>query len=128
MTLDGYLGSEMRLGDRAHVLRVLHELPFLLGMRTLAAPVVHAAPGNGLKDPGGWTGFVVIEESHISIHTFPKLRFVSIDVYTCRNGLSVQHLADYLREQFKLTQIELNFLRRGLLFASLAQNHAPVIN
>jgi len=47
------------------------------------------------KDPGGWSGFVIIAESHISIHTFPARRFVSIDVYTCKNGLKKDFIIFY---------------------------------
>ncbi len=39
------------------------------------------------KDPGGISGFVMIAESHFSLHTFPARRFVTLDIYTCQNSL-----------------------------------------
>ena len=33
--------------------------------------------------PQGVTGVVIIEESHISIHTWPEKNYVAIDVFTC---------------------------------------------
>lgn len=35
-------------------------------------------------DDEGITGFIVIAESHISIHTFPYKRFAFADVFSCR--------------------------------------------
>lgn len=34
-------------------------------------------------DEGGVTGVVVLAESHLSIHTWPEKRYVTIDVYVC---------------------------------------------
>jgi len=113
VTVDGYDGSFDKLNSKDVVLNCLRELPDMLDMHPLAEPVVYLAPGNDKKDPGGWSGFVVIEESHISIHTFPARGFVSIDVYTCKNGLSVDHIVNYFVQQFVLKETEVNFIERG---------------
>jgi S-adenosylmethionine decarboxylase len=113
LTIDGYGGSEQMLNDRNIVLGCLNELPTLLGMKTLSEPMVYEAFSNGIKDPGGWTGVVVIMESHISIHTFPKRGFVSIDVYTCKNGMDNDFIVDYFKNKFHLQDIETNFIKRG---------------
>lgn len=55
-------------------------------MTALSATEVYYAASNDKKGPGGWSGFAVIQESHISIHTFPERGFLSADVYTCRNN------------------------------------------
>jgi S-adenosylmethionine decarboxylase len=112
-TLDGYRGSYEKLGDRELVLKTLYELPAILGMHMLAEPVIYFAKGNDVKDPGGWSGFVVIEESHISIHTFPARGFVSIDAYTCKNGLDCERIKQYYRDTFELGDTETNLIVRG---------------
>lgn len=117
--IDGYGGDYEKLNDEKLVLRCLEELPGKLGMTKLAKPEVYFAPGNGKKDPGGWSGFVVIAESHISIHTFPAKGFVSIDAYTCINGLNKKLVVDYFKEAFGITEIEENFVKRGLKYLSL---------
>lgn len=33
--------------------------------------------------PVGVTGVVLLAESHLSVHTWPELRFVAVDVYVC---------------------------------------------
>jgi len=116
LTIDGYGGDESLLGNEKLVLSCLSDLVEKLGMRTLAEPVVYKAEGNSGKDPGGWTGFVVIQESHISIHTFPKRGFISADVYTCKNGLDTELVINLFRDKFKLRDVEKNFLIRGLYY------------
>ena len=37
--------------------------------------------------PQGVTGIVIIEESHLSIHTWPEYGYASVDFYTCGDGL-----------------------------------------
>lgn len=113
ITIDGYEGSEEKLNDKNLILFCLSDLVVNLGMRELAPPQVYFAEGNESKDPGGWTGFVIIEESHISIHTFPKRLFVSADVYTCKNGLNKELILEYFKEKFLLKDVELNFIKRG---------------
>ena len=82
--MDLYNCSPKTLNDQHLVLEILTTLPKELGMKILTEPVVTYANPNGKKDPGGWSGFVMIQESHISIHTFIKRRFVTMDVYSCK--------------------------------------------
>lgn len=116
LMLDGYDGSYEKLNNKSLVLRLLDDLPVKIGMKTLADSVVYPAPANGKKDPGGWSGFVVIAESHISVHTFPAKGFVSADVYTCRNGMDVDFILNYFKKSFALKKIEQNFVKRGLQY------------
>lgn len=113
LMIDGYGGDFTKLNDRERILTCLRGLPEQLGMRLLAKPVVYEAQDNGKKDPGGWSGFVVIAESHISIHTFPARGFVSIDIYTCKNGLDTRFTQKFFTEQFGLKAVETNFVERG---------------
>ena len=113
LTIDGYGGSPTRLTDSNLVMEALNQLPELLGMKKLCEAVVHFAQANDQKDPGGWSGFVIIAESHISIHTFPDRGFVSADVYTCKNDLDVNFILNYFKETFGLTDIEHHLIKRG---------------
>lgn len=113
LMIDGYEGNAEKLNSRELVVQCLGELPGKVGMKTLAEPEVYWAEPNHLKDPGGWSGFVVVAESHISIHTFPGTKFVSIDVYTCKNGMDVEFIKKYFTEAFGLEDMEVNFVKRG---------------
>jgi len=113
LTLDGYGGAFNKLNDKEVVLFCLSDLPARLGMHCLSEPAVYFAEPNHLKDPGGWSGMVVIAESHISIHTFPKRGFVSIDAYTCKNNMDTAFIVDYFKKAFELREVETNFIKRG---------------
>jgi S-adenosylmethionine decarboxylase len=113
VTLDGYNGDFDLLNSEEVVTKALKEMPNEMGMTILGGPVVYFAPGNDKKDPGGWSGFVVIEESHISIHTFPARGFISADVYTCQNGLDQEKVIQFFRNRFGIKDEEVNFIKRG---------------
>ncbi|HWA32128.1 MAG TPA: S-adenosylmethionine decarboxylase [Candidatus Paceibacterota bacterium] len=113
ITIDGYGGDFDLLNNKDLVLEALNSLPAKLDMKKLAEPVVYFAEGNGKKDPGGWSGFVVIMESHISIHTFPKRGFVSADVYSCKNGMDQELIRKFFVDTFNLKDTEVNFIKRG---------------
>ncbi len=113
LTLDGYGGDHKKLNTKDLVYSFLNDLPEKLGMSKLSDVQVFAAPGNDTKDPGGWSGFVIIAESHISVHTFPARRFVSADVYTCKNGMNTDFIISYFKEMFDLKDVETNLIKRG---------------
>lgn len=118
VTIDGYGGDPALLNDRAHVLATLLELCTTQCMTPLIEPVVVEAPDNQLKDPGGWSGFVIIAESHVSIHTFPRRRFLSADFYSCQNGLNRERVVALFQDRFNLTEVESTFIERGLRYPS----------
>jgi len=118
ITIDGYGGDPKRLDSEEAVLSCLSEMCDVLKMRALTKPMVVRAPDNHIKDPGGWSGFVIIAESHISIHTFPKRRFLSADVYTCQNGIDSDFIVSYFKKKFKLKDVEKHFIKRGTHYPS----------
>ena len=112
-TLDGYGGNPEKLNDAALMEKILNELPGKLGMEILAEPVVKYAEPRSVKDSGGYSGFVMIVESHISIHTFPKKRFVSVDCYTCSDEMDPNMVEKYFQEAYELQETAVQFFKRG---------------
>ena len=111
--IDGYGGNIKKLDNKKLVLSCLTELPKLLCMRIIAKPQIVVFPGNDKKDPGGVSGTVLIAESHISIHTFPKRKFLTADVYSCKNSMDTAVIVDYFTKRFELKEIEQHFIKRG---------------
>lgn len=118
LMLDAYGADPKPLDDMRTVFRFLDELPEKIGMHKLAAPfVVDAKETESGKDPGGVTGFVLIAESHISIHTFPKRRFFTLDLYSCNNfDDQVDLVLDFIHKTFGFTKRELKIVKRGLKY------------
>lgn len=123
VTIDGYGGDPERLNSEEAVFTALSEMCDELRMTPMMKPSVISAPDNHIKDPGGWSGFVIIAESHISIHTFPKRRFISADVYTCQNGIDVDYITEFFKKKFKLEDVETHFIKRGTRYP--AKNLIP---
>jgi len=116
LTIDGYRGNKEKLNDFELVYNLLDRLPSEIAMQKLMPPYVILAPPVTKKDQGGISGFVIIAESHISIHTFPEKRFVSIDIYTCRNELDIEKIKTYFKKVFLLEELEVNVVERGTKF------------
>ena len=114
--LDGYGGNPEKLNDPELMQKILLELPEKMGMERMTEPVVKYAEPRNIKDGGGYSGFVMIVESHISIHTFPKKKFVSIDAYTCKDELDKERIEKYFRDAYELQEAEVQFFKRGLKF------------
>jgi S-adenosylmethionine decarboxylase len=114
--LDGYDADAPVMRDAAALERLLRDLPGEMGMHPICAPVVVEVGPNCAKDPGGLSGFVMIAESHISFHTFPARRFVTMDLYTCRTGTDVQAVVARLTAAFGLRDVEVHVQRRGLRY------------
>ncbi|MCA9537392.1 MAG: adenosylmethionine decarboxylase [Myxococcales bacterium] len=64
------------LDDVDAVDRVMRDAAHATGARVVTTAIHRFAPQ-------GVTGVVVIEESHLSIHTWPEHGYAAIDVYTC---------------------------------------------
>ncbi len=112
LTFDGYRGDFATLNNRKKVINFLNSLVKKLRMIKLIGPCVVRVKDNHKKDPGGYTGFVVIQESHISVHTFPSRGFVSIDVYSC-NDFDYKSGASFIKKFFKVKSAETCVIVRG---------------
>ena len=65
--------------------------------------------------PQGLTGVVLLEESHIAIHTWPEINYVAIDIFTCGEKAIPRRALEYLKKTFKPKKIEIKELKRGKL-------------
>ena len=62
--------------------------------------------------PQGVSGVVVVEESHLSIHTWPEHGYAAVDFYTC--GAAVPERAHaVLRDGLDATSAEVMTVERG---------------
>lgn len=68
--------------------------------------------------PGGATGVVVLAESHLAVHTWPEIGFVTVDLYVCNvvtdNSEKGTRLFEQLVRSFDPAQARQRQLERGL--------------
>lgn len=63
-------------------------------------------------DGGGFTGIIVLQESHISIHTWPEENFASIDIYMCGDSDPII-ACNYIIEKLRTEKYKINIHKRG---------------
>ena len=56
-------------------------------------------------EPQGVTGYVLLANSHISIHTWPEKGVAKGDIFTCSDVCKPQKAIEYLKKQFKAQRI-----------------------
>ncbi len=65
-------------------------------------------------NPQGVTGFVLISESHMSIHTWPEYNYCAIDIFTCGESTNPWLAYDYLVSLLNPINISVMEIGRGL--------------
>lgn len=114
--IDAYGCDFKRSNDKKIIIRFINEIVKKTGMKKISDTNVFDVSGNGLKDSGGVTGFVVVDESHVSIHTFPHRLFISADIYTCKIGMDVKELDLAFKKYFAPAYKETQLIKRGVRF------------
>ena len=114
LMLDGYGCNKASLQDLNLVYRILDDLPNRIGMTKIMPPYVFKYSGLRPED-WGLSGFVLIAESHISIHTFPEKNFVSVDIFSCK-AFDADFAGAYLKREFGMEKVDSTVLDRGTEF------------
>ena len=112
LLIDGYEGDPAKLWDADLIRRFLEDYPAGLGMTRLCEPQVLSYNAPKVED-SGLSGYVIIAESHISIHTFPHRKYVNIDIFSCKSFDNERALRD-AKELFSLGEVKTWILDRGL--------------
>ena len=115
LIIDGFGGNPRILESEELIYQLLDHYPSRIGMTKIAPPYVFRYLGSKPED-WGISGFVIIAESHISIHTFPERCLVNIDVFSCKDFDSEQVIKD-IQAKFELTELRSYLLDRGLEYS-----------
>lgn len=108
---DGYNASKRLLGDLGFFYRTLEEYPDVIDMRKVMPPHVqqYLEPG----DPEwGLSGFVIIAESHIAIHTYPTQGFLTLDIFSCKD-FDTEAALNYFADRFRVKNLDHQVFSRG---------------
>lgn len=65
--------------------------------------------------PFGVSGVVVIQESHLAIHTWPEYQYAAVDLFTCGDQIDPWISFDYLKKAFGAKNYSALEMRRGNL-------------
>lgn len=72
--------SNEKIKDREKIRELIEELVKLTDMSILEGPII----AEGKPENPGLSALVIIDFSHISVHTFTKYNEVLIDVFSCK--------------------------------------------
>ncbi len=78
-------------------------------------------------NPYGVSGVVVIQESHLAIHTWPEYNYAAIDVFTCGDTVDPWVAAEILKKSLKSTEVTTVELNRGEIKGHGVLRHKPVM-
>ncbi|MBM2827453.1 MAG: adenosylmethionine decarboxylase proenzyme [Dehalococcoidia bacterium] len=125
LILDGYGGDPQKLQDLEHIYGLLDSYPSRIGMTKIMPPYVFRYHGVTEQD-WGVSGFVLIAESHISIHTFPERAYINVDIFSCKS-FEAEKAIENLRNEFRLARIETRLLERGLEYPTSLEEATPIV-
>lgn len=107
-------------------MEVLDNLQFITDEMTIAAIETGA---DILKtafhkfSPQGVTGFVMISESHLAIHTWPEYGYAALDVFTCGCKVNPWIASRHLEKRLGAQTVRFKEVFRGIL--DNAPHHKP---
>src|SRR3989338_720371 len=114
LTIDASGCDKRTLTSKSIMYDILNKMPGNIGMTKMTLPyVVKWLDKFSTSTTPGISGFVMLAESHISIHTFPDYDYVFIDIFSCR-GFDVKKTINMFKDIFKAKKITENVLKRGL--------------
>ena len=115
VTIDASGCNKRKLSSVTLVYDILNKLPDRIGMTKMTLPYVVKWLDKFSHGAEGISGFVMIAESHISVHTFPDQDYVFMDVFSCKE-FDAELVIKHLTEAFEATKYKKNILKRGVDF------------
>lgn len=111
LMLELYGCSRELLTDESLLRRVLNDYPGRVDMEKVSPVHLYNIETSNPLD-AGMSGFVVIAQSHISIHAWPEYSEVDIDICSCKD-FSQEDAIAFAREAFQTDDVEVHFMQRG---------------
>ena len=125
LVIDGYGGDSDSLRDVELIYEFLQDYPDRIGMTKISPPQVYTYHG---QKPGDWglSGFVLIAESHITVHTFPERGYLNVDVFSCKQFDASAALAA-VKRMFGLSEADSCLLDRGLEYIGDRETYSGMV-
>jgi S-adenosylmethionine decarboxylase len=68
-------------------------------------------------EPHGVTGFTLLAQSHISLHTWPEYGYLVLDIFTCGDQNQADRLADQFLERLHPARVSRQVVRKGFQYS-----------
>lgn len=77
-------------------------------------------------NPWGVSGAVIIQESHLTIHTWPEYCYASVDLFTCGDSVNPWIAFNYLEDNLKAERSESTEVSRGVVDKIKSLSHTKL--
>jgi S-adenosylmethionine decarboxylase len=111
LMLELYGCDRQILSDESLLRRVLEEYPARVEMEKVSPVHLYQIETSNPLD-AGLSGFVVIAQSHISLHAWPEYGEVDIDICSCKEFSQEEAIA-FAKQMFQTDDVEAHFVVRG---------------
>ncbi|MEV6299642.1 S-adenosylmethionine decarboxylase [Actinoplanes sp. NPDC051861] len=110
LRLSGIADTRLLLDDQA-LTTFMNDLVTRIGMTVIAGPLV--ATEHGPPEKAGKSAVVILAESHAAIHTYPHLREIFADIFSCKPFREADVLDEFHRLVGDFHVSERTLSRRG---------------
>ncbi|MCB0644746.1 MAG: polyamine aminopropyltransferase, partial [Phaeodactylibacter sp.] len=107
LLIEYYDCAEAALDDLKAVEQTMRQAALNMGVTVIQSYFHHF-------EPFGISGVIVIEESHLTVHTWPEYRYAAVDFFTCTPDVQPEAAIELLRSAFQAQRIEQVLHPRGL--------------
>lgn len=109
--LDLYGCSPSLLENEAYLRQVLDQYPMRIGMQKVGpVELRYIKTSNPLDD--GYSGFVIIATSHVSLHAWAPYGMVNIDIFSCED-FDVADAVAFACRMFQTSDVEVHTVERA---------------
>ena len=126
LILEAYDCCKEILSNHDILYNFLDNLPSQINMTKIIQPQIIKYSES--PDPRwGYSGFVIIAESHIAFHGYPEDYFVTVDIFSCKNFDEFKTL-QILKNFFQFSEYEHHIFKRGTHYPTNNKYVTEIIN
>ena len=107
LLVDLWVADAQQLDNLDYWKSVLHEAARRIGAAVLGE-------GFHVFEPHGITGYLLLAESHLSVHTWPEERLAVIDIFSC-SAVEMEPMLGWLRRHVQPVRSQVIRVERGSL-------------
>lgn len=109
--IDLYGCNPSLLADEGYLRATLNAYPDCIGMEKVSpVELKYIETSNPLDD--GYSGFVIIATSHVSLHAWPPYAMINIDIFSCED-FDVEETVAFACQQFQTKDAEVHVVERA---------------
>ena len=109
LIFDGF--SEGDIGNVDFIREFLMDLTDEIKMNAISKPFVLSHDAED-ENESGITGVIVLAESNITIHTYPKKKWFCLDIYSCKE-FDTDETVKFLINKLNISNYKKQILKRG---------------